>query len=76
MDSAANDFADELNDEYRKAQADWRDIKTAAAKEVAVATGGAIVAGGFHPLFAIPGYGIALIAELLAARAKAMLHSL
>jgi len=70
MEGAAKGFADELIDEHRKAKAEWQDITNATAKGVAMTTGVAIVAGGFEPQFAIPGYGITLVAQLLADRAN------
>lgn len=70
MESVARDFAAELVEEHKKSEADWRDISTQAGTRAFKTTGAAVVAGAFKPEFAIPGYGITLVAELIDLKRK------
>ncbi len=79
----AAEFENELRDEYRRAEAEWKGIDTdlkkwaaqatPAAAMVATATlfsGFPTIAGGLVPAFAAGGYAIAGITQLVAARGK------
>jgi len=67
MEREATAFSEELRDEHRKANAEWKDIRADALKWAGVTASSAVVAGHFVPEFAIPGYSLAVVTQLLSA---------
>ncbi|HWW94879.1 MAG TPA: SEC-C metal-binding domain-containing protein [Vicinamibacteria bacterium] len=79
VDRLASDLESELRDEYRKSEAEWKDIDTelmkwlstaGAAATTAVLGGLVTVGGGLVPAFAAGGFTIAGISQLFGAMRK------
>lgn len=67
MEAEATAFSDELRDEHRRANAEWKDIRADSLKWAGVTSSSALVAGHFVPEFAIPSYALAAVTQLLSA---------
>jgi hypothetical protein len=70
-EAVARDFSDELTQEYKGAEAEWDAIDREFLKWAVPKMGGAALAGGvFSPAFAVGGFAVAGINELIQARLK------